>query len=216
MSTTLVLEIVTADGMAMWPDLDRVEYQATPPSSFGDWQPGVLPIRIGHTGAPVGFIDYLEAGCGYGNGLHAVGVVDHLRADELDGIVMCSPELRANARYAVERQSYRVDKRVRSYGHVDASHAILDGVGLVMRTAGVTATKVIAFDGDYRDSLDRGRMSRPPEIIGRAAKAATWELRYRRPAALRIHRPAAPAEERGGSSGEILHSAPIGWVLGVR
>ena len=64
-STTILAEVVTADGTAAWPDPwagpGYRTFQATPPDVFDDWQPGRIPITINHDGPTIGHVDYLEA-----------------------------------------------------------------------------------------------------------------------------------------------------------
>lgn len=215
MTSTLLLEIVTADGDACWRHLDRVEYQSTPADTFDEWQSGEIPVNVAHRSAPIGVVDFLECLPGSYNGaLMAVAVVDapaHLAAG-----LMCSPELRANAMHTVERQSYRLDRRVSASGTLTATTSILDGVGIVARTAGVTSSRIRAFAGDYRDVSDWGMMRARgvPPILERAKAAAPWNLRTSRPHKLRIHRPAGYGDELELRSavGELRYS---GWYPGV-
>ena len=85
MSTTILCEVVTADGTAAWPDPfagpGYRTFQATPPDMFDDWQPGRIPITINHDGPTIGHVDYLESGLGYGDGgLYAIGVIEGVPA----------------------------------------------------------------------------------------------------------------------------------------
>jgi hypothetical protein len=135
----------------------------------------------------IGHLDYFETGLGYGNGgLFGVGVVRGVEAGLIDGLVMCSAEIRANAMArTVGRGQYRT-----SVGEMHATRSELVAVALVDETASVTSTKVRAWSGDYRVELDRGRWAPlAPEILARAAKAARWDLRWSRPQRLQVHRP---------------------------
>jgi len=219
MTCTVVAEVVTADGDAVWRGLDRYEYQSTPASSFAEWQSGEIGVNVAHRSAPIGVVDYLECRPDSHNGsLMAVAVVD-ADAELVDGLY-ASPELRANAMHTVERVSYRWDRRRESYGTLTATESILDAIGLVSSTAGVTSTRVRAFAGDYRDPIGWGAITsrRPPAILERARAAAAWNLRTARPHRLRIHRPAdlgVDLEVRSGRV-ELRRSAPYPGVLAVR
>lgn len=213
MPTTLVLEIATPDGLACWRGLDRTEYQATPPASFADVQDGRIPVDVAHQGPPLGFVDFLEETVA---GLHAVAVIDDVfELDELRTL-QCSPKLRANAMLSIDRYSYGYDRTVRTSGQLDATRTLLDSVALVDRTAAVTGSRVQAFAGSYREMTEWDR-NRLPSIVQRAGKAATWQLRYSRPASIQIHRPQRRSEYevRGGARPEVLHH-PGGRVLSVR
>lgn len=223
-STTVLLEIVPADGTAAWTDA----YQATPPSTFDDWQPGVIPIRIRHDGPTVGFIDYLEHSLGYGGGaMFGVGVIRHIPAADVDGKVQASAEIIADS---IARNVEHVEwepgpnqihhrrKSTRSIGNMYATTAELHAVAFVDRTASLSSTRCKAWDGDYRDIIDRNLMKASrthplPDIIIRAAEAASTELRHRRPERLLIHHPAD--EYRAGGRAEInWHGG--GRILAVR
>jgi hypothetical protein len=219
---TIVAEVVTRDGDAVWRGVDRTEYQSTPASSFAEWQPGTIGVNVAHQGPTIGHVDYLECRPDSHNGsLMAVAVVD-ATAELVDGL-FASPELRANSMFTVERHSYRLDRRRESYGTLTATTSVLDGVGLVSSTAGVTSTRVRAFAGDYRDVIDWGAIMsrRPPHILERAKAAAPWNLRTSRPHKLRIHRPAElrvddlDLEVRSGRV-ELQYTAPYPGVLSVR
>lgn len=227
---TLLLEVVPADGLAAWTDpwagSGLRTLQATPPSTFGDYADGLQPITIGHDGPPIGALDYLEWDCGYGNGgMYAVGVVDDIDAEDIDNLLMCSAEIRANG-YArtvpttIWSDTGQMRSSAKLVGNINATRATLHGVGLVGKTASVTSTMVRAWPGDYRDSFDRGRWRSVPSIIDRAVAAAGWELRYRRPSTMKIHHPYHGIERRhdelrhGGA--EIFHTAPYAGVLSVR
>ena len=87
-------------------------------------------------------------------------------------------------------------------------------------TAGVTSTRIRAFPGDYRDVLDWSEMKarRPLPILERARAEVRHELRYRRPASLRINRLTIDLRHGYppvGERVEIVHHGG-GYVLGVR
>ena len=112
---------------------------------------------------------------------------------------MCSAEITADAIATTIGRG----RDTRSVGTMHATRATVTSLGLVDRTASVTSTRVRAWHGDYRQSVDRGRWNRRhlPAILDRAADAASWNLRYSRPTRLQIHRP--PELEsaiRGGNS----------------
>lgn len=217
-TSTVVLEVVTADGLAAWDSPGGAGFdmlQATPPSIFTSRQPGKIPVTLKHGGPEIGAIDYLEEGLGFGNGgLYAVGVVD-LPANLVDGQVYCSPEIRADALSL----SIGAGKARRSIGSAFATSATLEGVALVDHTAGVCATKVRALAGDYRRQDGLFNWSGVPSIVKRAKEAAGWELRYRRPASIVIRRARAryddTFEPRAIPKGELRYGPP-GKVLSVR
>ena len=206
-STTIVAEVVTADGTAAWKDPYAGRgyrmYQATPPDVFGDWQPGRIPVTITHGGPTVGHIDYLECALGYGNGgLYAVAVLEGVDADMIDGQVQCSPEILCDAMLDV---GYRGRYHQPPSGQLHATRATLDAVALVNQTASFTSTRVRAWSGDYRvaNDLGRWRMRGVPAILERAAKAARWRPALRpgpahcRSTAHRSHRPRCDGRRRG-------------------
>ena len=150
-STTIVAEVVTADGTAAWPDPwegpGYRTFQATPPDTFDTWQPGRIGVSIGHDGPIIGHVDYLETGLGYGDaGLFAVGVIEAIPASVLDGQVMCSPEITADAIATTIGRG----RDARSVGDMHATTATLTSIALVGETAGVGARPVRAWHGDYR------------------------------------------------------------------
>jgi hypothetical protein len=217
-TSTVLLEVTTADGAAAWRDPwagpGYRSFQATPPHAFGDWQPGHIPVSIDHGGPVIGAVDYLEAGLGHGNGgLFAVAVVEGVPADLIDGLVYCSPEIRANA-IAV---SVGRGRSTTCVGELDATRAIVDAVALVDVTAGVGATKAQAWPGDYRCSIDRGRWGRDvPAILRRAIDVVGWDYRTRRRHRTQVHRPALAELELRSSDVELSRSAPYPGVLRVR
>ena len=230
-STTILAEICPSDGLAAWYDAwdgpGIRSLQATPPSSFGNWTPSDVPVTIRHDGPAVGFIDYLEWGLGYGAGaMFGVGVIEGVPADLVDGQVMASAEIRANAMSRTIPSTTFTNGRARSsskvVGDVEASRAELHAVALVDRTASVTATMVRAWVGDYRCDWGQIEALRPPAVVQRAKAAATWELRSsRRPECLRIHHPVEPRysdglEGRHGSGRPEIHYTTGGYVLEVR
>ena len=224
LSTTIVAEVVTADGTAAWRDPFGGRgyrwYQSTPPDAFGDWQPGRIPVTIRHGGPTVGHVDYLETGLGYGNdALMAVAVLEGVDADMIDGQVMCSPEIQADAMHDVGYRRSRWHHQPPS-GELHATRAQLDAVAIVDQTAGLTSTRVRGWPGDYRNPNDLGtwRARGVPAILDRAAKAARWDLRYTRPHKLQVHRPDVELDMRGGHGAgvEIYHSASYPGVLSVR
>lgn len=206
--STVLCEVVTRDGLAAWFDpwtrqLTRHEF--TGPDSFGDWQPGRIPVEIGHRGPTIGCVDYLETGYGYGNdALMAVAVVQGVPAEMIDGQVMCSPEIRSNS----------------AAGGGHATRSTVEYLALVDETAGVTSTRVRAWPGDYRDPLSFCWDRTSPAILRRATEAADWSLRYRRPERTRIHRPRQemePERRHSGERHEMSYSATtFGGVISVR
>lgn len=228
--TTFVAEVVTSDGVAAWRDAwagpGYRTLQCTPPHTFGDWQAAPISVTIAHAGKPVGTVSYLENGLGYGgDALWAVGTVEGIPADVL-GQLQCSPEIRANAIAQTidsttwTRGAMRSSTKV--VGSMHATAAELAAISFVDRTAGVTATKVRAFDFDYTDPLHRARWNAQlvPDIVKRAVEAAGVNLRYRRPEHIRIHRPAVerydPDVRGGAGRPEVVHSAPYRAILEVR
>jgi hypothetical protein len=214
-TATVVLEIVTADGIAAWDSPGAAGFdklQATPPHVFDDRQPGRIPVHIRHGGPVVGHVDYLEEGLGYGGGgLYAVGVVD-LPADLVDGCY-CSPEIRADTislRMGAGNQSGYI-------GSAFATSASLEACALVDATAGIAAAKVRAFPGDYRRQDGSFNWSGgAPTILQRAKKAAGWELRYRRPPSIVIRRAQEHTiHEHTIRYGVELRYGPPGAVLSV-
>jgi hypothetical protein len=208
-TSTLVLEVVTADGIAAWDSPGAAGYdklQATPPHVFDDRQPGRIPVHIRHGGPVIGFIDYLEEGLGYGTGLHAVAVIEGVPADMVAGCY-CSAELRADN---IALRS-RAGNRSGYIGSAFATSASLEACALVDATAGIGAAKVRAYPGDYRRQDGSFNWSGAPTIVKRAKEAATWELRYRRPPSIVIRR----APEPTISNGLELRYGPPGAVLSV-
>lgn len=237
--TTVLLEVVPADGAAAWVTPQVRKFQSTPPWTFGASAPGTIPIRIRHDGPTAGYIDYLEHGLGYGNGaLFGVGVVENVDADYIDGRVQCSAEIRANAMAynvdTVEHEAftpysftgpkgvqYRMRPTAKSVGSMNATEATLHAVALVDETASLTSFRCRAWDGDYRSPADRGRwiMRDIPDPVLRAIKAAeTTSLRYSRPSSIRIHQPADSDHlgqyRHGGRPEIVIHGG--GRILDVR
>lgn len=214
MTATVLLEITTADGLAAWRDAAGRPraFQMTPADVFDDWQPGTIPIRLEHLGPTVGHVDYLEAGLGHGAGLYAVGVVE-VPDRHVDRAAYCSPEIVSDALAELVGAGKRTEMR----GNVHASRAELVGVALVAQTAGVGASRVRAWAGDYLEltAWDRSHL---PAIIGRAAAASRWNTRTTRPHKLPVHRPAGEAEleVRSGGREEVCYSAWYPGVLSVR
>lgn len=218
-TSTIVAEVVDADGLASWHYVDAVERQATPPSSFEEWQPAEIPVDLDHDRRSIGRVVYLEHGLGHGYGVTAVAVVER-SAPMLEGL-QCSPSLRADAKHTTERVSYRIDRRRESHGTLTSTRTRLEALGLVSRTAGVTATRLLVFPGDLRDALDWQdiKSRRPPAILERARAAVPKvSLRSSRPEPLRIHRPGegSELELRSLDRRELRHSAPYSGVLAVR
>jgi hypothetical protein len=140
----------------------------------------------------------------------------------IDGLVMCSPEIVANARAdRVTTREFRNGRwRASSamVGDMWATRAELRAVAFVDNTANLTSTKVRAWAGDYRDACDRARWhGQKPAIIDRAIRAAGYDLRSKRPAHVKIMRPTDSSEHRGSGRRELDWSAPsAGYVLAVR
>lgn len=223
-ATTVLLEVVPADGTAAWADpaagVGYRSFQSTLPSVFGTWQPAPMPITIRHGGPVVGHIHYLEHDLGHGDGqLFAVGVVEGVPADEIDGVLMASAEIKADA---LARTVNTTDWSGTSWrrstalvGDMHATTAELHGVALVDQTASLTSTRCRAWDGDYLDPVGRARWTsgRVPAILHRAAAVAGTELRHRRAEQLRVHRP--EVDQRSGLGVEVVHHGG-GYIVGVR
>jgi hypothetical protein len=199
--STIICEVVDRDGIAWWKSPAAVSYQMCEPWSFPAEQPAEIPVDLDHDGTPIGRVAYLESGFpdygGTGGGLYAVAVVD--RSWPMLQDLQASAELISPAMFTAERASYRLDGQVRTGGNATSLDTTLRSIGLVRRTASVTAAKVKAWPGDLlRDVLAWSdavaRQPRPPAILtrARAAEPTLSQRSWRTPTV--IHRPGGNRE----------------------
>ena len=222
--STIICEVVDQDGMAAWKTPWAISLQMCEPWSFAVEQPPEIPVDLGHDRNPLGVVSYLESGFSdYGNGgLYAVAVVN--RSWPMLQDLQASAETLSRAMYTSERCSYRLDGKVRSGGTLASEDTTLRSIGLVRRTASITASKVKVWPGDLLHDVRAwddavARQPRPPSIIARARAAEPTLSRRSWRSATTIHRPdELEFARRDGHLARpvIEHSTPYAGVLAVR